>query len=232
MKNNVNFEWDSLIRSTYWGQIYNSTILDSEWLINKSISPGRWAVGYEFLYVLYRVLDEVKPNSILELGLGQSSKLTTQYAIKDGVQHDIVEHDMEWVSFFTSSWKYFSNNTLVNVCPLKEAVHNNQKYLRYDNFDKVVDEKKYNLIIVDGPFGGDFEASRRDILSHIPDILDKDFVVLFDDCGRPGERNTVQDFINMLNNIGIENYNGVYNGGGIKITIAVTSKSWKWLTSL
>ena len=43
---------DAKIQSMYWGQIYNSTIIDSDWLLDKSISPGRWAAGYEYMYVL------------------------------------------------------------------------------------------------------------------------------------------------------------------------------------
>ena len=38
-------------------------------LINLSFSPGRGAIGYPVMYVLYRVLNEFKPTSILELGI-------------------------------------------------------------------------------------------------------------------------------------------------------------------
>lgn len=70
----------SALEEIRWGQIYNSTIAGSEWLKDQSVSPGRWAVGYNYLYILYRILNDVKPTNILELGLGQSTKLMAQYA--------------------------------------------------------------------------------------------------------------------------------------------------------
>ena len=42
----------------YWAQIYNSTTQNSAWLTENNFSPGRWAVGYNFLYVMYRILSE------------------------------------------------------------------------------------------------------------------------------------------------------------------------------
>ena len=63
-----------------WAQIFNNTISESLWLKDKTFSPGRWAVGYPYLYVMYRVLNETRPKRILELGLGQSTRMIAQYA--------------------------------------------------------------------------------------------------------------------------------------------------------
>ena len=63
-----------------WGEIFRDTIVNSIWLKDKSFSPGRWAAGYPFLYALYRVLDEARPKRILELGLGQTTRMIGQYA--------------------------------------------------------------------------------------------------------------------------------------------------------
>lgn len=40
--------------------IFNSTITSSEWLVNKSFSPRRSAMGYQALYPLYRILNDIK----------------------------------------------------------------------------------------------------------------------------------------------------------------------------
>ena len=93
-----------------WSQIYHDTVLGSDWLKNNSISPGgprRWAVGYNFLYTLYRILNEMRPKQILEIGLGQSTKLTGQYADYFDAKHLVVEHDLEWTKFFCKSWKKY-----------------------------------------------------------------------------------------------------------------------------
>ena len=49
-----------------WAHIFHDTIVESTWLKDKTFSPGRWAVGYPYLYVMYRILNEVHPKRILE----------------------------------------------------------------------------------------------------------------------------------------------------------------------
>ncbi len=58
-----------------WAEIFRSVTDKSTWLKNRSFAPGRWALGYPALYILYRILNEMKPKSILELGLGQSTRM-------------------------------------------------------------------------------------------------------------------------------------------------------------
>ena len=73
---------DELLRATQellWRDIFVDTVNGYSWYKNKSISLGRWAIGYNYAYVLARVLDEFKPNNILECGLGQSSKIIADY---------------------------------------------------------------------------------------------------------------------------------------------------------
>ena len=42
--------------------------------------PGRWAaVGFPYLYVMYRVLNEVRPEMLLEIGTGQTTKMIWIY---------------------------------------------------------------------------------------------------------------------------------------------------------
>ncbi len=49
-------DWDIKVSSkTMWAEIYNDTTEGSDWLTDTSFSPGRWAVGYQYLYVLYRI---------------------------------------------------------------------------------------------------------------------------------------------------------------------------------
>ena len=225
-------ELRSMLKELSWGQVYNSTISGSRWLLDTSVSPGRWAVGYEFLYVLYRVLNDVKPISILELGLGQSTKLTGQYAKSEGIQHLVIEHDMEWVNYFFAGLDILSRNTVVQILDLEEKQCNGEKFFAYKDFSKCIGKSKYQLISVDGPFGGDGRMSRRDILGLLPDILEEDFVILYDDCGRIGERTTVEDTIRCLTKAGLSISYGLYDGGSYKQTAVIASSKWKWLTTL
>ncbi len=87
-------ESKNINKEILWAETFNNTISDSNWLKDKSFSPGRWAVGYQYLYAVYRILNAVKPKKILELGLGQSTKLLNQYAkANKDVKHTVVEHD-------------------------------------------------------------------------------------------------------------------------------------------
>lgn len=226
------YEAEGKLASIYWGQIFNSTIVGSRWYKNQAISPGRWAVGYEFLYVLYRILDEVRPKSILELGLGQSTKLTSQYANQEQIKHIVVEHDPDWKAFFEKGWSDLSKYTEICVSPLKEVCGIDNKYYEYQNFGDIVGTQKYNLILVDGPWGGNGCSSRRDVLHILPEILEEDFVMMFDDCGRLGEETSVTDAEKILQKNGISYAKGIYNGGGIKVTMVLTSESLKFLCSL
>lgn len=106
------------VQEIYWSQIYHDTICESEWLHDKSILPGRAAVGYNFLYVLYRVLNAMHPESILELGLGQSTKLIGQYAQAFKAKHIVIDHNKKWVDFFRADNKNLLENTDIRIFPL------------------------------------------------------------------------------------------------------------------
>ena len=64
-----------ILEEIHKAEIFSSTIADSEWLKFKSFSPGGWAADYGLLYTLYRVLNGMRPQNVLEFGLGQSSKM-------------------------------------------------------------------------------------------------------------------------------------------------------------
>ena len=107
------FDKSEYVPEILWSQIYHDTIIDSEWLLDKAVSPGgphRWAVGYNFLYALYRILDEMHPKNVLEMGL-ESTKLTGQYARYFSAGHTVVEHDKEWTKFYLHGWKKLSGQT-------------------------------------------------------------------------------------------------------------------------
>ncbi len=74
--------------------------------------------------------------------------------------------------------------------------------------------------------------SRRDILNCLPDALAQDFVLIFDDCGRPGEQRTVADAEKILSKHNIAYNKGVYYGGSYKHIVVISSISWKFLCSL
>ena len=114
-----------------------------------------------------------------------------------------------------------------------EDQFNGTKTYAYKDFDKILKdaECKFNLILIDGPFGGDI-ISRSDILPFIPQILEENFVIMLDDFGRQGEINLAHSMVKKLSESSIEIAQGVYNGIQAKGVFVVTSKDLKFLTSL
>lgn len=94
-----------IVNELMWRNIFVDTVMGYSWYHDKSISLGRWAIGYNYAYVLIRVLEEFRPTSILECGLGQSSKIIADYVDSDNrVNYDIVEQDQNWVDFFIKNF--------------------------------------------------------------------------------------------------------------------------------
>ena len=217
---------------TVWSDVYHDTIINSTWLKKKTFSPGRWAIGYPVMYVLYRVLDEFRPHSILELGLGQSTKMISQYvASHDGVTHKVIEHDESWIVFFKNGNK-LSDRTQIIQKKLTETELNGKEHIRcYEDFEEGIVPAKYDLIFIDAPIGGDMpDYSRVDILQIIPEFLRKEFVIVLDDYDRTGEKNTSEMIKTRLYESRINFAVGHYNGR--KDTEIIVSENLKFLCTM
>jgi len=96
---------EKISREILWRNIFIDTVQGYEWYKVDTISLGRWAIGYNYAYVLARVLDSIQPSNILEMGLGQSSKIINSFCMntKAVKTYDIVEQDNTWIDFFKMS---------------------------------------------------------------------------------------------------------------------------------
>ena len=210
------------ISEAVWAEIYNSTITKSRWLKDKAFSPGRWAVGYPYLYVIYRILNEVQPQNILELGLGQSTKMIGQYtSYYKRVHHQVVEHDPEWIDFFKKNYSLSERTKLIQLnrefVPYKEA----EKVRVFKDFSQTFKGQKFDFISIDAPLGGDMkEYARIDVLQMIPACLAEDFIIMIDDCERSGEKRTVMEMERVLQENQILYRKGKYSGKKDCIVIA------------
>lgn len=194
---NQNREISELTFRLYNRNKFYDSIKTVSWVNNISFSPSIWSVGYVFLYYLYQGLTIVEPKRILEMGLGESSKMTSQYSCFRGSIHTIIEHDESWIESFCKGYKIADNS---RICSRKLI----KKY--YDEFDEYVNayedisgvmNVKYGLIIVDGPFGSK-DYSRGDIVDFIPDCLEESFCLMVDDSNRAGEKRMVEKIENKL----------------------------------
>lgn len=207
-------ESQGLAEESVWAQIFNNTIVGSSWLRDVPLSPGRWAVGYPYLYVLYRALDETNPDSILDLGLGQSTKMIASYvAANPSAHHTVVEHDLNWIDFFKQRNSLSKGTELVHLPLIETAFLDDDAVSAYGGFETRLAGMKFGLISIDGPFGYKAKRySRADIVKLLPDCLADSFVIMTDDFDRPGERATVDVIKRVLNENSIPFRSGVYSG--------------------
>ena len=198
---------DKSLRQYYelnFADLLHDSTQHSPWLKNKNFSLYGWAANYSFIYTLFRILDKVSPQHILEMGLGQTTRLTSQYvAYKNpAATLDVCEHNQSWIDIYTPE------------LPRSEHIHVHHLELEYFDFEgkpndkykdiaKVTGNTKYNLIIVDGPVGGGKNFPRSNIVDLIPHNLAEDFIIIFDDADRVGEQKTIEQTQARLTDSGI-----------------------------
>lgn len=215
-----------------WGIIFNNTISGSDWLKQTNFSLGRWAIGYQCAYVLYRILDEAKPQKILELGLGQSTKFISQYASANhDVEHLIVENNFDWITFFKSNYEISANSEIIQ-CDWGFTDFESAENVRiFEGLEEKIADKKFNLIMIDAPLGSDMkEFSRIDVLKKLPECLDSSFIILIDDVERTGEKNTFNAMKDKLAVSEIKYNTGIYHGK--KSVGVIVSEDLKFITTM
>ena len=229
-----NHAWQSQqnTKELLWADIFGDISSDSVWLKNKAFSAGRWAVGYQYLYVVYRILNEVKPRRILELGLGQSTRLLGQYAAYNPeVQHTVVEHDPNWIQFFQQDFGLSKNSQIVQLEREYKQFKEDDHVLTFSNFKETFAGQKFDFISIDAPLGGEaIVYARIDILDLVPECLADSFMIIMDDYNRQGEKNTVKVLEEKLKENDITYVEGVYSGQ--KDCLVICSEDLKFICSM
>lgn len=215
-----------------WAAIFNNTISGSTWLKNTTFSPGRWAVGYPALYVMYRILNEARPKRILELGLGQSTRMIAQYAAAyEDVEHIVVEHDAEWIAFFKNDFTLSERTKIVQLdrelVPYKDA----EAVRVFKGFREAFTGQRFDFVFVDAPLASDMKQyARIDILSILPECFSNSFVFMLDDSERRGEQNMLTEIKGIFEEKGIDFCQGRYSGK--KDCAVIASPNQRFLTTL
>lgn len=220
-------EWRNLANRQFkelnFADLLHDTIIESGWLHDKSFSLHGWAANYSFIYMLYRILDNAKPQNILEMGMGQTSRLTSQYVAycNPNTMLDIIENDAGWITTYQPQLAQ-STNVKVHQSDLEFFTYDKTECRKYKNLDKVTGKTKYDLVIIDGPFGALQNLPRSNVLDLIKNHnLANDFIIIFDDAERKGEQNTIAQTIKLLQEQNVEHF--VFQRNGIKTQMYITS---------
>lgn len=210
-------------RELNFADLLHDTIINSTWLKVKSFSLHGWAANYSFIYMLYRILDNVKPQNILEMGMGQTSRLTSQYVAycNPKAKLDIIENDAGWIATYQPQLAQ-NEHIKVHQRDLEFFTYDKTECRKYKNLNEIVENTKYDLIIIDGPWGALQNLPRSNVLDLIKNHnLADDFIIIFDDAERKGEKNTVTQTINLLQEQNVEHF--VFQRFGIKTQTYITS---------
>lgn len=166
---------------------------------------------------LMKVLELCRPRRILELGSGQTTRLLAAYHHEHpGTYILTLEHDEQWHRTLTPTITIddrchdFRHAPLSNTAFSMPFVKREIRTEWYSGVD-AINEKTFELIIVDGPNGADC-YSRSGILRHLPQILAPSFVLMFDDAERPGEIMTIDLVRQVLERGGREYFSFEVNG--------------------
>lgn len=212
-----------------WAFVYQDSIRGNKWLEELPLNIGRWAGNYAFFYVLNRILNDFKPQTILELGLGESTKFISTYLDNKLInsRHIVIEQDMSWKNQFRESFMLSERSDII-VCPLIKMKVKGFETNAYHNLDLAITEK-FDLYVIDGPFGS-IHYSRYDIVNLAKSFVEEDqFVIIIDDYNRNGEKETVIDLINLFKKNKIKVYQNNYIGN--KSAMVIASEKYKLATS-
>ncbi len=212
-----------------WAQVYHDSIRGKQWLENLPLNIGRWAGNYSFFYVLNRILNDFKPEAILEMGLGESTKFISTYLDNYLIdsKHLVIEHDENWESIFKENFT-LSNRTEIVVCPLEIAIIKGFEINAYHKFDLAV-KGKFDLYLIDGPFGSP-HYSRYDIMNIAQSFEPNDqFIIVMDDYNRIGEKETIDDLLALFKNNNIKVFHNIYIGN--KSVKVIATEKYKYATS-
>ena len=220
------------ISEAQWADAFHGLTRESTWLKDKTFSPGRWAIGYQYLCALYTFLDEMKPKCILDLGLGQSTRMIAQYvAANPEARHIVVESSLEWIEFFKNSGFVLPPNTRIVHCAYGLETFNGVESVRvYENFCSSLQGCKFDFVSIDAPLSGDMrEFGRVDTVKLIPDGLSNRYAILFDDTGRKPDNAGFRALVDALTANGFSAKVGCFHG--LKWCSAVVSEDLQCLLS-
>lgn len=221
---------NNVLKELDWANVYHDSIRGKQALENLGLNIGRWAGSYPFFYVLNRILNDYKPKNIIEFGLGESSKFISTYVenyLQDS-NHFIIEQDEDWKNIFISRFQ-LTNKSVVKILPIEKKNVKGYTVNCYKDIDKNI-HQKFDLYIVDGPFGSD-NYSRYDIVLLTEKLTANDeFIIIIDDYDREGEKQTVDELIKMFNQKNINIHKGIYSG--VKSVLILASEKYKYIKSL
>ena len=157
-----------------------------------------WTMTDDQYKILIDSLEAYRPNRIIELGGGQSTRIFQKYKSKYNCQFFSIEHDSDYSCANTVLFNLVEN-TSINIG--KEFYTNINKYDGLENW--LSNQDKFDFVLIDGPFGYGFRENydygRVQLLSFV--LLDKlsdNTIIFVHDTERINMQKTLNEFEMLL----------------------------------
>ena len=228
-----NLRIERMVSENNWSNVFNSAINGSKWFKDVPLNVGRWAANYSLLYVLYRILNEINPENILEFGLGETTKMLQVYkqCFNRNSNCITIEQDDLWIDMRLNNGISGDFITIIQADVINTNINSHCSSM-YDQLVEKLEplDLKFDLILIDGPIGST-NYSRYNIIELIEqDLLSENFIIIMDDYERRGEQQTIEQVIKLLRDKKFEFVSGCYSGA--KDQFLICCKKYQYLTTL
>lgn len=149
--------------------------------------PVGGAANYGLLSLVTRIVSENRITRILDIGAGQTSLLLDALAKQFPIEITTLESDAQWAAHITAKVAH-----RVVHSPLAQREVSGRSVLGYSDISNLAGP--FDLIIIDGPMGTD-RFSRWAALEILAGFRAPEFIAIFDDAERDGERDTIDEFM-------------------------------------
>ena len=151
-----------------------------------------WAASPDLLLTISQLVKDAKPKLVVELGSGVSTLVVAKSGAKKIISFD---GDAEYAAQTEKLIKQHGvRGVEVRLAPLAPFRGGANWY----DPSKFKDLKNIDLLIVDGPQGGDNADARYPALEVLLNKLSPRAIVVLDDVNRAGERKLAEDFAKAL----------------------------------
>lgn len=211
---------------------FHTAINGKSWIKEIGFNLTEWSADYKLLTYLFRILNDFKPQNILEFGMGETTKMLSAYVTKYNREAKAytVEHDDNWIKFFAAETNNLDSINVIKTAMVKAPIKGTETNYYENLISQISSYGKFELVVIDGPIGSE-AYSRYNACDLVEsDLLADKFVMLFDDAHRAGEKQTINDLELLLNKKEIK-YSTLLIPSSEKDICLIFSEDYKFLAS-
>jgi hypothetical protein len=194
---------------------YHRTVVDTlrHAGIGVPLYPFGAAANASLLYLVTRAVLTLPISAICELGSGQTTILLNHLtAIRPNLEITTLEENEFWAMSIQAQVRHSIASVPLTTMKVRGRA------TRFYELARLPD-RRYDFLVIDGPVG-EPRFSRWGSLDLIDRCLADDFLIVFDDAERDGERDTCEEAIRLLQGKGIEIHVALVEAQKSQMTIA------------